>query len=72
MMMPIVDKLTQEWAGRVKVRKVDADAQRPIALKYKVVALPTFIFLRDGEEVDRVVGATTKAELEKKLEALTL
>lgn len=72
MMMPIVDKLTQEWAGRVNVRKVDADAQRPIALKYKVVALPTFIFLRDGEEVDRVVGATTKVELEKKLEALTL
>ncbi len=56
MSAPIVDKMADEYAGKAKVLKVDVDQDRESAMKYGVMSIPTFVVLKDGQEVDRQVG----------------
>ena len=67
---PIVEQLSTEYAGKVKVGKVNVDENRELAQQYGVMSIPTLIFLKDGQKVDQVIGFTNKADLEKKLNAL--
>lgn len=67
---PIVEQLSSEYAGKVKVGKVNVDENRELAQQYGVMSIPTLIFLKDGQKVDQVIGFTNKADLEKKLSAL--
>lgn len=52
---PIIDKLADEFAGKVKIVKVDVDANQ-VAGKYAVMSIPTVIALKNGVEVDRQIG----------------
>jgi hypothetical protein len=63
-MQPIVDRLA---AQGYPVRKVDIDQDRALAARFGVTAVPCFVMLVDGQEVDRVVGGTTQARLEQML-----
>lgn len=63
MIAPVVEQLAAEFAGRVKVAKLDADANPQALARYGVRSLPTLLFFRDGEVIDRVVGAVPKAAL---------
>ncbi len=56
MMAPVVEQLAQEYAGRVKVAKVDVDHNVEIAMRYRVQGVPTFGVFKDGKMVHRVVG----------------
>lgn len=67
---PIVEQLSTEYAGKVKVGKVNVDENRDLATQYGVMSIPTLIFFKDGQKVDQVIGFTNKADLEKKLNAL--
>ncbi len=67
---PLMEELACEYEGRVVVGKCDIEANNDIALKYGVRNIPTIIFVRGGEIVDKQVGATTKAKLEEKLTKL--
>lgn len=67
---PIVDELAAEYAGRVKVAKIDADAYPQTVAKYQVRGLPTLLFFKDGNVVDTHVGVAGKAQLAGKLDAL--
>ncbi len=67
---PVLEELAQELAGRIKIVKVNTDENQAQAFKLNVQGIPTLIFFRDGEEVDRVVGAATKAALKQHLEGL--
>src|SRR3954469_16578016 len=64
---PIVEKLADEFEGKVKVGKLDIDAAKPIAAKYRVRSVPTVMVFRGGEKTGEHVGLTTKDKLVKLL-----
>lgn len=69
MISPIVDQVANELAGSAKVAKVDVDQAAELARRFGVRNVPTLIFIKNGEEVDRVVGATSKDNILAKLRA---
>lgn len=54
---PIVDKLATEFAGKVKVLKLDIDSSPEVVKEFGIRSIPTFIFFQSGKEVDRWLGA---------------
>lgn len=68
---PIVDELATEYAGRVKVAKLDADAHPATVARFQVRGLPTLLFFKDGNVQDAHVGVAGKAQLSEKLDALS-
>ena len=69
MVGPHVDELAKEYDGKAVVGKVNVDLQGEIAAQFGVRNIPTIVFLKNGEQVDKVVGAVPKDQLAKKLEA---
>ena len=67
---PIVDQMAEKYAGRVSVVKCNVDDSTDIPVKFGIRNIPTLLFFKNGELVDRVVGGVPQAELEKKIEAL--
>ena len=65
---PIVEQMATDYAGKVKVGKLDVDANQTTAAKFNVRSIPTILFFKDGALVDTVVGAVPKATLVKTLE----
>lgn len=70
MVAPILDDLAAEYTGRVTIAKVNTDENSQWATKYGVQGIPTMLFVKDGKEVDRVVGAGSAAMYTSKIEAL--
>lgn len=67
MIAPIVDELAQKYDGRAVVAKCNVDECSDMPMKYGIRNIPTLLFFKDGELVDRVVGAISKADLDKKI-----
>ncbi|SHG80944.1 thioredoxin [Thermosyntropha lipolytica DSM 11003] len=65
MLGPIVDAVAEENVGKIVVGKVNVDENRELAIKYGIRGVPTLIFFKDGQEVKRVVGVQSKAQLQK-------
>ena len=65
---PIIDDMSTEYEGKAKIGKVNVDHNPGISMKYGVRSIPTILFIKDGEVVDKHVGTATKATLVKKLE----
>ena len=63
MIAPILDEMADDFAGRLKVCKVDVDANREIAAKYSVRGIPTLMLFKSGNLSDTRVGALSKAQL---------
>jgi thioredoxin 1 len=70
MVAPVVEELAKESASRALIAKLDVDANPAIAQRYGVMSIPTLIYFRNGQEVDRVIGAQPANVLRQKLEAL--
>ncbi len=70
MMAPIVEQLAAEYRGRVTVGAIDVDASQRVTTRYQVRSFPTFLLFRDGQVVERIVGAVPRARLVARLEAL--
>ena len=70
MMSPIVDELAAEYDGKAIIGKCDVEENDDITMKYGVRNIPTIIFLKNGELVDKQVGACSKEALKEKLEKL--
>jgi len=64
---PILEALADEYAGRVKVAKLDVDANMQTATRFNVRSIPLLLFFRDGRVVDQIVGAVPRAMIEAKL-----
>jgi len=64
-MMPTVERLEEESAGAVKVVKVNAGENRDVCRELRVFGLPTYLLLRDGEELERLSGDVSKEDIEK-------
>jgi thioredoxin 2 len=65
---PVIDELAAEMAGRVRVAKLDVDANPATAARFNVRSIPTLLVLKEGHEVDRIVGVQPKAEIARRLE----
>lgn len=70
MMSPVVEKLADTYAGRVKIGKLNTDEAQSLAAKYGVMSIPNIVFFKNGEVVDRQVGAVPQAVLEDKIKNL--
>jgi thioredoxin 1 len=71
MIAPILDQLSVEFAGKVKVTKLDVDNNQQTTVKFNVRSIPTLLFFKDGKLVDQVVGAVPKTQLIAKFEQHT-
>lgn len=64
---PILDEIAQDQDGKLRIAKVDVDANQALALEYGVKSIPTMIVFKDGAEAHRIVGAKGKAQLLEEL-----
>jgi thioredoxin 2 len=67
MISPVLEDLAKRRAGRLKVVKVDLDANPGLAARFGAQSIPLLVVIRDGQEIDRVVGALPRAALEQRL-----
>jgi thioredoxin 1 len=70
MVGPVIEELANDYDGKAVVGKVNVDQHGDISMKYGVRNIPTILFLKGGEVVDKSVGAVPKNVLVEKLEAL--
>jgi thioredoxin 2 len=68
MIAPIIDQLAAELAGRVRVVKLNVDDNPETAARFGLRSIPTLLVLKDGREVDRLVGVRPKQEIMRRLE----
>ena len=68
MVGPVVEELGKEYDGKAVVGKLNVDNNPQVAMKYGIRSIPTILFIKNGEVVDRSVGAVPKAMLAQKLE----
>ena len=69
MLSPLLDEVEEEMADKVTVVKVNVDDADEIAMRYRIMSIPTLIFFKDGKMVDRTVGAMPKSVLVDKINA---
>lgn len=67
---PIVEELAKEFAGKVKVGKLNVDENQQTAGEFGVMSIPTLLFFKDGQPVDSIVGAQSKETIKQKMEKL--
>lgn len=70
MIGPIIEEMANEYNGKAVIGKVDVDSNSGISSQFNVRSIPTILFIKNGEVVDKSVGAVPKATLVAKLEAL--
>jgi len=70
MISPIVEELGNDNQGKLKVCKLNTDENQNIAARYGIQGIPTLLFFKNGQEVDRIVGVTPKPIIQKKLDAI--
>ena len=67
---PIIDELAAEYDGKVLIGKCDVEEGDDVAASFMIRNVPTIVFLKDGKQVDKHVGAATKEQLKAKIDAL--
>lgn len=66
---PIVEELARDYVGRLKVGKLDVDANPEVSMKYGIRSIPTLLLFRDGRVVEQIIGAVPKRHLLDKVSA---
>ena len=67
---PIIEELAAEYEGRAVVGKVDVEDQDELAAEFGIRNIPTVVFIKDGQVVDKIVGTAPKAEYAAKIDAM--
>jgi thioredoxin 1 len=70
MVGPLVEELSNEYEGKAVVGKLDVDSNPEISMKFGIRNIPTILYVKNGQVVDKLVGAASKQALEAKLTAL--
>lgn len=65
MMGPIIDRMAKENAGKVAFAKLNVDENQQLSQTYRIMAIPTLLFFKDGQVVDQIVGLVPKEEIEE-------
>ncbi|CAN5663346.1 thioredoxin [soil metagenome] len=68
MVGPIIDDLASEYAGKIRVGKLNVDDNQQTAMSFRVMSIPTVILFKDGEPVETIVGALPKGAYQQRLE----
>ena len=72
MLTPTIEKLAKDYAGRVKVGKLDTDANRDVAIKYSISAIPTVILFRNGQVAQKFVGLRQERDFKEALDSVAV
>jgi len=67
MMAPVVEDLAKEYAGRIKVGKVNVDDEPKLAIQFGIASIPTFVLMKDGKAVASTMGYMAKEQLKTQL-----
>ncbi len=67
---PVIDEIAADYEGKIKVLKVDVDAERSLAIKYGIQSIPTLALFKGGELADQVIGALPKAQITARIDKL--
>jgi thioredoxin 2 len=67
---PLLEQLASEYAGRLKVGKLNVDENPLTASQYAIQSIPTLLLFKDGQLVDRLVGALPRSEIERRLTSI--
>lgn len=70
MLSPVIEELSKEYTGKVKVAKINTDDHPNAASRFKISAIPTLLFFKGGKVVEQLVGVHSKAEIKKTLDSL--
>ncbi|MBN2030893.1 thioredoxin [bacterium] len=70
MLAPVVKELADDYAGKVKIGKVNTEESAAITGQYGIISIPTLIIFKDGKPVDQIIGVVPKAAITKKLDAV--
>ena len=70
MVAPIIESLAEQYADQVIVGKVDVDENEELVSKFGIRNVPTVFFIKDGQVVDKIVGAAAKPAYEEKIKAM--
>jgi thioredoxin 1 len=71
MIAPVLDQLAKDFDGKVKIAKVDVDANQKSAMRFNVRSIPMLLFFKGGKVVDQIVGAQPKTNIEAKFQQHT-
>jgi len=66
-MTPVLDELEKDFAGKMEIKKIDVDNDIEQTSQYGVLSIPTYIILKDGQEVERFIGAQPKEAIVRKI-----
>ena len=69
MLAPTIDKIAKDYAGKVKVGKVDTDSNRDVSIKYGINAIPTVILFKNGQVAQKFVGLRQEKDFKEALDA---
>lgn len=70
MISPTIDKLAEQYKGKVKFCKVNVDENRELASRYHVMSIPLVLYFKGGKQADSSLGAVPESSLKSKIEAL--
>ncbi len=66
---PVIEELSKEYSGKVNVGKVNVDHNPNISVNYGITSIPAILFIKDGQIVDKQIGAVPKSVIDKKIQA---
>src|SRR5262245_34719769 len=69
-MSPVIKKLAVQYGGKAVVAKLDIEANKELAARYNISSIPAFLIFKDGQEVRRVIGMTSRESLAAALDAV--
>ncbi len=70
MVVPMLDELAQEYAGQIKIAKINTDENQHSAARYHIQGIPTLLFVKNGQIVDQIVGVAQKPVLRSKIQQM--
>jgi len=66
-MSPVIEELEKDFAGKMEIKKINVDSDSTNVSRYSVMSIPTYIVLKDGQEVERFIGAQPKETIVSKI-----
>ncbi|WP_029209414.1 thioredoxin [Aquimarina agarilytica] len=69
-LLPVVEKLSDEYAGRFEIRKVNVDKNRELSAQFKIRSIPALFFIKDTKVVDQIIGLAPEDQLRAKIDTL--
>jgi thioredoxin 1 len=68
MVAPVLEEIAEEYQGKLKVCKLNVDEAPQTSSEYGIMSIPTLVIFKNGEQIDRIIGVISKAELVSKIE----